>query len=307
MGKRLLLFAGRIAEEKNIPFLLDIFPGIAARFPDTALVLAGSGPDFYKYQAEAEELQATVVFTNYLNRKTLSLLYAVSTLFVFPSLTETQGLVTIEAMLANVGEYKDRDAYLRECLKLLHSLEDMVAKILDIVRLENADLKIDIQDVSLPALIASILDEYEPQIKQKGLVIHNTLAVGTQTNIASDERLFRLALSNIILNAVQNSPQGSPVSIWTEPSDGVRLCVFNGGAQIDAAQKEKLFQPFFTNDAARSVSAGLRKTGLGLTIVRHALGRLGLEYGIENAYKDQVSGVIFWLQLPVPYATGKSK
>jgi glycosyltransferase involved in cell wall biosynthesis len=40
------------------------------------------------------------VFTGYLPRKDLALCYTISEIFVFPSLTETQGLVTLEAMLS---------------------------------------------------------------------------------------------------------------------------------------------------------------------------------------------------------------
>jgi glycosyltransferase involved in cell wall biosynthesis len=102
--KRLLLFVGRIAGEKNLLFLINLMPAILEKHPEVALVLVGNGPTFYEYQQKVDEmgLYESVVFTDYLSRKTVSLMYAVSTLFVFPSLTETQGLVTIEAMLSGL-------------------------------------------------------------------------------------------------------------------------------------------------------------------------------------------------------------
>ena len=44
-GKRFLLFAGRVGKEKNISFLLACAADIMNRAPDTALVIAGNGPD----------------------------------------------------------------------------------------------------------------------------------------------------------------------------------------------------------------------------------------------------------------------
>ncbi len=105
-GRRILLFAGRVTVEKNLDFLLDIAPDVIERHPEAVFVIAGNGPAFYAYQERAAALPEpaahSVVFTDYLNRKTLALMYAVSSVFVFPSLTETQGLVTIEAMLSGV-------------------------------------------------------------------------------------------------------------------------------------------------------------------------------------------------------------
>jgi glycosyltransferase involved in cell wall biosynthesis len=102
--KRILLFAGRIAKEKNINFLLTIAPLIIAKHPEAAFLLVGNGPDLYDYQEECARLGIAdhCVFTGYLDREDLALTYRVSDIFVFPSLTETQGLVTIEAMFSGI-------------------------------------------------------------------------------------------------------------------------------------------------------------------------------------------------------------
>jgi glycosyltransferase involved in cell wall biosynthesis len=101
-GKRILLFAGRIAKEKNLDFLLALVPRIREKHPETVFLFVGNGPDLAYFQKECEErsIAAHCVFTGYLARRDLALTYAISEVFVFPSLTETQGLVTIEAMLS---------------------------------------------------------------------------------------------------------------------------------------------------------------------------------------------------------------
>jgi len=101
-GKRLLLFAGRVAKEKNIGFLIKILPDILARHPDVVLLIAGNGPDLEYFRGEANKagVEEACVFTGNLERKDLAFIYKISEIFVFPSLTDTQGLVTLEAMLS---------------------------------------------------------------------------------------------------------------------------------------------------------------------------------------------------------------
>ena len=101
-GRRILLFAGRVAKEKNLGFLLNILPDIIARHPDVILLIAGNGPDqdYFREEARKKGIEDKCVFTGYFDRNDLALVYAVSEIFVFPSLTDTQGLVTLEAMLS---------------------------------------------------------------------------------------------------------------------------------------------------------------------------------------------------------------
>ena len=101
-GKRILLFAGRIAKEKNLSFLIKILPEILKKHPDVMLLFAGDGPDFAYFKEEAKKaaVEENCIFTGYLERADLALIYSISEIFVFASLTDTQGLVTLEAMFS---------------------------------------------------------------------------------------------------------------------------------------------------------------------------------------------------------------
>jgi glycosyltransferase involved in cell wall biosynthesis len=103
-NKRILLFVGRITREKNLAFLLDLAPEIIKKHPDVIFLLVGNGPDLNELQEQGERLGIAdqVIFTGYLDREDVALIYGMSHIFVFPSLTETQGLVTIEAMLSGI-------------------------------------------------------------------------------------------------------------------------------------------------------------------------------------------------------------
>jgi len=103
-ASKVLLFAGRLGQEKNIYFLLECFEKVYAEFPGTFLVLVGSGPeeDELKNWTTARGISNNVIFTGKKDKSEMARHYAGSDLFVFTSLTETQGLVIAEAKAAGI-------------------------------------------------------------------------------------------------------------------------------------------------------------------------------------------------------------
>lgn len=105
LDRPLALFVGRVAHEKNLHFLLQAMQHALSLDPELVLVIAGEGPALNGLKKAAAQLgiAASVFFLGYLDRKQeLPRCYAAADLFVFPSLTETQGLVLLEAMAAGL-------------------------------------------------------------------------------------------------------------------------------------------------------------------------------------------------------------
>ncbi|MCK9989395.1 MAG: 1,2-diacylglycerol 3-alpha-glucosyltransferase [Rugosibacter sp.] len=103
--RKVALFVGRAAFEKNISFLLDVIHHARAQRPDILLVIAGEGPALESLQRKSRQLslQDHVRFVGYLPRETgLRDCYAAADVFTFASRTETQGLVLLEAMAVGV-------------------------------------------------------------------------------------------------------------------------------------------------------------------------------------------------------------
>ena len=90
----LLLYIGRLSAEKQIERIRPVLEAL----PDTRLALVGDGP--HRQQLEAHFSGLPVTFVGYLAGEELASAYASGDAFVFPSSTETLGLVLLEAMAA---------------------------------------------------------------------------------------------------------------------------------------------------------------------------------------------------------------
>ena len=89
-----LLYVGRLAAEKNVALALEAYEAVRARRPDVRFLVVGDGPQHRRLRARCP----TAFFAGELRGASLAAVYASADLFLFPSLSETFGNVTLEAM-----------------------------------------------------------------------------------------------------------------------------------------------------------------------------------------------------------------
>ena len=92
------LYVGRIAAEKNLDLVFDTQAALRARHPDCRLILVGEGPRLDALRAMHPE----ALFVGPKRGVELARHYASADLFLFPSLSETYGNVTQEAMASGL-------------------------------------------------------------------------------------------------------------------------------------------------------------------------------------------------------------
>ena len=89
-----LLSVGRLAAEKNLDLIVSTYKAMQAAGRSVKLVFAGDGP----YRAVLQGQCPDAIFMGMCSHAQLALSYANADLFLFPSLTETFGNVTLEAL-----------------------------------------------------------------------------------------------------------------------------------------------------------------------------------------------------------------
>jgi glycosyltransferase involved in cell wall biosynthesis len=99
-----LLYIGRLAKEKGLELLINAFAMVIADRPQARLMLVGDGPYRRALEGQVQRfgLSRQVIFTGVIPHEEIPDYAAAADLFVFTSLTDTQGLVLVEAMAAGL-------------------------------------------------------------------------------------------------------------------------------------------------------------------------------------------------------------
>lgn len=102
----LIVYAGRIALEKNLPFLIDSFSGIAKAIPNVHLILLGGGVQQYEEEirdyVEKQNMPNRIRMTGRIEYDQLPAYLAMCDIFATASITEVHPLSVIEAMGAGL-------------------------------------------------------------------------------------------------------------------------------------------------------------------------------------------------------------
>ena len=133
--------------------------------------------------------------------------------------------------------------------------------------------------------------DFAPLASNKGSVLLVNAAPGT---ITGSRELLRRALFNLVENAVKYGPEDGQVRLCAE-LDGTDMVisVADQGPTIPPELRERVFEPFFRVDTARSRELG--GTGLGLALVRAIAEVHGGSVWVEE---HQAGGNRFVLRLP---------
>jgi len=98
--KKILIHVGRIGEEKNVEFVVKAFAEIKKAYDNVLLMMVGDGYFLGRLKEIVDELglKNSVLFTGTVPYEDIVAYYQASDIFVFASLTDTQGIVILEAM-----------------------------------------------------------------------------------------------------------------------------------------------------------------------------------------------------------------
>jgi two-component system phosphate regulon sensor histidine kinase PhoR len=152
-------------------------------------------------------------------------------------------------------------------------LEDMLADLLDLSRVESPDTKPHLAQLTSSEIFSPIRNTLGPVARQKHLNLH--FSGDEHFAFDSDKRLLNLVTKNLVENSIKFTPAGGTVTVQIEPQNGeIVLRVSDTGIGIPSQHLDRVFERFYQVDAARSSASG-RGTGLGLAIVKHAVHALG--------------------------------
>jgi GAF domain-containing protein len=161
----------------------------------------------------------------------------------------------------------------RETERLVALIEDLLA----VSRLDAGTAIPQPEPLDLNQLALGLVEDRQRLFQQKNLAVTFEPAAELPAVLA-DERMLTQVLANLMTNAMNYTPAGGSIRIWTDTApEGdatwVRLSVADTGLGIPEDEKPSLFKRFFRGSASRRMNTA--GTGLGLAICREILDRHG--------------------------------
>jgi signal transduction histidine kinase len=141
--------------------------------------------------------------------------------------------------------------------------------------------------------LRDVLDDAVASCRLEGRYHTIALDVPPEVHVRGDRQQLRIAVANLIRNALSYSPQGSIVAVGLEEQDGVAtVSVEDQGPGVPEEERTQVFEPFIRGSVASPIRGG---RGLGLFIARRVVEGHGGAIWVEPG----TVGAAFRVQLPV--------
>ncbi|GAA6183606.1 PAS domain-containing hybrid sensor histidine kinase/response regulator [Aliiglaciecola sp. NS0011-25] len=188
-----------------------------------------------------------------------------------------QPLNAAKLYLSALGEI-DVDIEAKEILQKLsdsvNSSETLIATLLDIARLDQGEMKLTLEDVLLPKLLSSLIDEFAMKAEQKGLQLRTQIPpywVNTDKT-----HLYRI-VQNLLSNAVKYTKKGKVLLSARKRNGRILIQVWDTGIGISASEQNRIFNDFYRVDGSPQ-----HGVGLGLGVVSRMSSKLAIDVSVRS-------------------------
>jgi len=168
----------------------------------------------------------------------------------------------------NMGNEAEQQKHLNRCETEVDRLDEMIADVLTLSRLEHSHNNFTADSIDLNTLVEQVINDcqYFASSKKISIILKGEIDAA----ILADGKLLVSALSNVLNNAVKYSPNKQDVVVeLTQQNQQLHLSVSDNGPGVPDEMLAQLFTPFFRVADARDRSSG--GTGLGLAIAQQAI------------------------------------
>jgi two-component system, OmpR family, phosphate regulon sensor histidine kinase PhoR len=166
--------------------------------------------------------------------------------------------------------------WLRSSQSAIDRLKEQLEQILTALRLRERSGRLELTPVGIQQVLRQACRENEHAALGKGITIH---MVSSDASVLSDGLLLGAALRNLVSNAVKYTQSGDRILLGCRRfGSEIRIDVYDTGVGIADDQIPRIFEAFTRLDAEQG--GGL---GIGLLIVRQALGILGHRFAVASS------------------------
>ena len=169
----------------------------------------------------------------------------------------------------------------------------LIQDLLDVARLEAGVMPVHPGHFDPAGLLQEVAETQRPGADQRGVSLEVRVEPGLTSGWGDRHRIVQV-LTNLLENAIRETPEGGLVTVGAERGDAekeLRFFVLDTGPGIHPDDQERLFDRFW--QVSRKDKGG---AGLGLSIVKGLVEAHGGEVWLESAVGR---GSTFWFSLPI--------
>lgn len=216
-----------------------------------------------KVEERTEELQQAVLELRQANALKSQFLATMS----HELRTPLNSVIGFSQMMADelVGPLNPKQKeYLGHILSSARHLLRLISDILDLSRIEQGRLSLELQEVLLQEVVASAEAKVAPQVEAAGLTLLVESDPATPSVQADPARVSEV-LDNLLSNAIKFTPEGGTIWVRLQAADGMALMeVEDTGIGIRAEDQEAVFNEFVQAESA--YHRRFEGVGLGLPL-----------------------------------------
>jgi len=180
-----------------------------------------------------------------------------------------------------------RREFLETMSEQVARLQKLSVDLLDLSRLDAGSLQLHREEVDLSELARSIVNEFTPAMADHATDLDVRLPEQGPEAFCDPERVAQI-MRILLDNALRHTPAGTHVTVRADRSNGAAgFTVADAGPGLPDGSRAKVFERFYTGDAARGA-------GLGLAIARELAERMDGRLRVRS----QPGGTAFTLELP---------
>ncbi len=181
---------------------------------------------------------------------------------------------------------------LRSCLDEVQRVQRLTEELLELARIDGRQETEPAQPITVNEIVAAGVSAVTPEAERRGVLVLVEPAQEILVNAAPVAA--KVALANILDNAVKFSPPGGDVKVAvTAGREEAAIAVSDAGPGVSAEDVPQLFQRFYRGKASRATD--VPGVGLGLAISRALIERQGGRISVEASGEK---GATFTVHLP---------
>lgn len=180
-------------------------------------------------------------------------------------------------------------------LNMANELVERLSLLLTALELSQGQTSIELTSfVLIDNLVTSLVGKHKDTCKKRGLNCHFLLPKQSLKLVKGDPKKLRLAVDQLIQNAIDFTPEGTiKVSLFTS-NDQIRFEVTDSGIGIPKEEADRIFHRFYR--ASNAITVKPDGAGVGLYISKKIIEAHGGEIGFTS---NENKGTTFWFVLPI--------